>query len=628
MAKQVDLNSRFFRDKFGLELNARVFLPSAFAILLFVILGVVFSAELNDGLEAIQTFISETAGWFYILVVNLVLLFAFYLMFSRFGRIRLGGPEARPEFSTLAWLAMLFSAGMGIGLVFWSVAEPVMHFASPPSGEPESIEAARQAMRITFYHWGFHPWGVYAIVALGLAFFSYNRGLPLTIRSVFYPLLGKRIHGRWGDVIDTVAVVATLFGVATSLGFGVKQISTGMDFVFGFGNTGGWQIALIAIITLIATVSVVMGLDGGIRRLSEINLYVAGFLLAMIFLLGPTIFLLRAFVQNTGEYISSLPRMSTWTEAYSAAGWQNAWTVFYWGWWIAWAPFVGMFIAQISRGRTIREFLVGVLFAPTILTFVWLTVFGDTAINLELENKAEIIPQVMADEAVALFQLLQNFPVSMLTSILAIVVVVLFFVTSSDSGSLVIDVIAAGGHSDPPVQQRIFWAVLEGLVAGVLLVGGGLAALQTAAITTGLPFAIIIGIMCFGLYKGLDEGLEEEVEAGEKATHTKSPPGAVHDLNIPQHGRNWVVLEWNPPEDGGKVAAYRIRRRRAESDQWNDVAMTLEESAALHHTERPGAYVFQIVPVNRAGEGPPSEEYEVRFAMPKRHGARHTIERQ
>lgn len=604
------------REKFGMEVNARVFFGAAGLILLFVALGLIFSSSMGSALGSVQSGISRYAGWFYILVVDAVLVFSIYLMLSPYGRIRLGGRDAEPDFSFFAWLAMLFSAGMGIGLVFWSVAEPITHFGSPPTGEGSTAAAARQAMRLTFYHWGLHPWAIYSIVGLALAYFSYNRGLPMTIRSVFHPILGKRIYGPIGDLIDMVAVVATLFGVATSLGFGVQQVAAGLNFVFGISGETPTQLVLIAIITALATLSVVLGLDAGIRRLSEINLYLAGTLLLVVFIVGPTLFLLDSFVQNTGAYLGDLPRLSTWTEAYADTGWRDNWTIFYWGWWISWSPFVGMFIAQISRGRTIREFLVAVLFAPTILTFIWITVFGNSAIFEELFRDGGIAAAVDENVATALFVLLKKYPLAMITSLIGVLVVVTFFVTSSDSGSLVIDIISAGGHTNPPVGQRIFWAVLEGVVAGVLLLGGGLKALQTAAITIGLPFAVVLGFMCFGLMKALRKRLvAEEIEPEEgPAAKAHEAPGSVEALSAPHHGRGWVILDWTPPETGGLVAGYRIRRRKSGEDKWHEVGMSLQDSAALQHREPHGVWEYQVIPVNRAGEGGASPPVSVEFA--------------
>jgi choline/glycine/proline betaine transport protein len=487
--------------------------PTVFGVSALLIIVVVFLTLLNlDTSEAvflaIKLWITEYFGWLLILIVQGFLLYCIYLALSRFGHIRIGGPGARPEFSRPTWFAMLFSAGMGIGLLFYGVAEPVIHFHNPPRIPGGTADAATRAMDLTFLHWGFHAWSIYALVALALAYFSYNRGLPLTIRSAFHPLLGERIYGPAGTAIDVLAVVATLFGVATSLGYGVTQINTGLGFLFGLPVSSEVQILLIMGITLVATASVVSGLNRGIRRLSEINLVAAIMLLLFLLIGGPTLFLLKSTVQNTGHYLQNLMQLGSWTESYRMEStWQGNWTLFYWTWWIAWSPFVGMFIARISRGRTVREFLGGVLLVPAMLSFVWFSVFGGSAIYAEMFQGANVAAAVNDDIATALFKLLELYPYASITSSLAIFLVFVFFITSSDSGSLVIDIITAGGNLNPPVAQRIFWALTEGVVAAVLLAGGGLLALQTAAITTGLPFALILAAMCVGLYRALKEDL-------------------------------------------------------------------------------------------------------------------------
>lgn len=426
-------------------------------------------------------------------------------MFSQYGNIRLGGDDAEPDFSTLSWFSMLFSAGIGIGLLFYGVAEPMFHYLYRPIPSDSPAEAARVAMQFTFMHWGLQPWAIYALVSLALAFFSFNKNQPLSIRSIFYPLLGDRIYGLWGNVIDILATVATLFGVATSLGYGVQQINAGLNHLFGLEQSAVVQLVLIAGITAIATVSVVKGLDAGIRKLSELNIWLAALLLLFVFVCGPTLFILNGFLENIGAYLQDLPRLSTWNETLENTHWQNGWTVFYWAWWVSWSPFVGMFIARISRGRTIREFLMGVLTVPTLVTFLWLTVFGNSAIYLELFKDLNFAEKVTADIPLSLFLLLENLPLAQVTPILGVLVIISFFVTSSDSGSMVIDIITAGGNPDPPVPQRLFWAILEGVVAGALLLSGGLQALQSAVVATGLPFGVVLIILCFSLKKGLNE---------------------------------------------------------------------------------------------------------------------------
>jgi len=496
--KETGIN-RFF------EIHKPVFWPAVILIVSMIVTTLVLGEQAETMFSTVQTVMSDAGGWFFILAVNVFLIFSLFVAFSKVGSIRIGGDDARPEFSNLAWFAMLFSAGMGIGIMFWSVAEPIYHFTDPPMAGSESIPAARQAMGLTFLHWGFHAWGIYAVVALSLAFFAFNRGLPLSFRSVFYPLLGERINGWPGDLVDILAVLATLFGLATSLGLGVAQISAGLSYLFETPDNVWILVGLIAGITAIATISVVLGLDKGVRVLSEFNVRTAAIFLLFMVVVGPTVFIFDSFVQNIGHYITNIPSYSFWTESYQGSDWQNSWTVFYWAWWISWSPYVGMFIARISKGRTVKEFVLGVLIVPSIITFLWLSAFGGTAISLEIAGIGNIGAAVQENVATALYVLLEQFPLSYITSLIAIVLVMSFFVTSSDSGSLVIDGLTSGGKLNAPVGQRIFWAQTEGLVAAVLLIGGGLGALQTASITTGLPFAFILLVMCYSLYIGLHQ---------------------------------------------------------------------------------------------------------------------------
>ena len=490
------------------RIHPQVFGFSAGLIFLFVTLTLVNLDRAEAVFAQLKTDVTATFGWFLIFCTQAFLVFDLYLAASRFGNIRLGGPGARPTYTRLAWFAMLFSAGMGIGLMFWGVAEPVFHFQNPPGAEGMTPEGAARATDLTFLHWGFHAWGIYALVALALAYFSFNRGLPLTIRSGLYPLLGNRINGPIGSVVDVVAVVATMFGVATSLGLGVIQINAGLNYLLGIQMAPTVQLVLITVITAVATVSVVSGLDRGIKMLSQFNLVAVLILLLFMLALGPTLFLLRGLVQNSGHYLHFLVTLGSWTETYQQdTTWQGNWTVFYWSWWIAWSPFVGMFIARVSYGRTVREFVLGVIVVPTILTLIWINTFGGSAIHAALYSSSDIVAAVNADIATALFELLQNFPLSAVTSLLAMLLVFIFFVTSSDSGSLVIDIITSGGDLDPPVPQRVFWAVTEGVVAAVLLTGGGLTALQSASIATGLPFAVILVLIAWGLLKAFREEL-------------------------------------------------------------------------------------------------------------------------
>jgi choline/glycine/proline betaine transport protein len=473
-----------------------------------------FLPGLQASVDHVQAWIANQTGWFFVLTVNVILGYLLFLVVSPFGSLRLGGAAAVPEFSRGAWLAMLFSAGMGIGLMFYSVAEPVYHLAELPHGAaPGSPEAYGDAISTTFLHWGLHAWAIYALVGLCLAYFAFTRNLPLTIRSVFTPWIGDAVHGWPGHVVDVLASVATLFGVATSLGLGAQQVNAGLNHLLGLPNSTPMQIGLIAGITALATVSVVLGVQRGIKRLSVINMWLAGLLLLFVFLAGPTLFILNGLVEDIGLYINNLPALAFWNETYTRGSWQNGWTVFYWGWWIAWAPFVGTFVARISRGRTIREFIGGALLAATGMTLLWLSVFGGSALFVELNGPGGLTEAAQNDLARSLFVFLELLPeatgtvlpsfVTIGAGALATGVIVTFFVTSSDSGSLVIDMITAGGKTRPPRAQRVYWATLEGVVAAILLLAGGLAALQTAAISAGLPFAILILIMIACLHRAL-----------------------------------------------------------------------------------------------------------------------------
>lgn len=486
-------------------INPPVFFGSAFLILGFVLFGSIFPKLSSEVFSAIQSWIVDTVGWFYILAVATYLIFVVLLAISNLGTIKLGPDHSEPEYSYTSWFAMLFSAGMGIGLMFFGVAEPVMHYAKPPVGDPNTVAAAKQAMEITFFHWGMHAWAIYAIVALALAYFSFRHGLPLTIRSALYPLIGEKIHGPIGHTVDIFAVLGTMFGVATSLGLGVMQVNAGLNYLLGIPVDYTVQLILIAIITGFATTSVVLGLDGGIKRISEINLYLALTFLLFILAVGPTVYLLQTFVQNTGSYLGDIVSKTFELYAYEKTDWIGGWTLFYWGWWIAWSPFVGMFIARISKGRTIREFTIGVLFVPVGFTFAWMGFFGNSALNIimNVTGGHALEAEVAKNVPVALFEFLQYFPLSSISSVLAVILIITFFVTSSDSGSLVIDMITSGGKGESPVWQRFFWAITEGVVAAVLLVAGGLTALQTASIASALPFAIVLLFVCYGLYKAL-----------------------------------------------------------------------------------------------------------------------------
>jgi choline/glycine/proline betaine transport protein len=496
---------------FGFDLHPQVSLTAGGLVLAFIVLTLLFREQSAVFFKSLLDGIGDTFGWLYILSANFFVLVMVLIAASDYGKIRIGGPDALPEFRTFSWYAMLISAGMGIGLMFWSVAEPMFHYMTPSpmfDVPAETAQAAQVALGLTYYHWGIHPWGIYALVGLSLAFFAYNRGLPLTIRSIFYPLLGDKIYGFWGNLIDILSVLATLFGLATSLGLGVKQVASGLNYLFGWSTSTEFAVLLIALITLMAIISIATGLDKGVKMLSQANMVLAGVFMVFLLVVGPTVFILRAFTQNIGFYIQNLPQLSFWVETfYSTDGssWQNPWTIFYWGWWISWSPFVGMFIARISKGRTVREFIVGVMVFPTILSFLWMSAFGGSALWLQMTGVSDIATAVSKDVSTALFVMLENYPLSSITSFVGILLVTIFFITSSDSGSLVVDHLTSGGKLDSPVPQRIFWGAVEGVCAAALLLGGGLTALQSASIATGLPFTIVLIVMCYSLHAGLKE---------------------------------------------------------------------------------------------------------------------------
>jgi len=536
----------------GFDIHPVVFPVALVIIALFIAVTILLGDTASSAYTWLFNTIGDTFGWFYLLAVNVFIVTLLYFAFSRYGNIKIGGVEAEKEFSDFSWMAMLFSAGMGIGLMFFSVSEPLYYFQNPPSffgAEAGTGGAAAAAMAQTFFHWGFHPWAVYGLVGLGLAFFSFNRGLPLTFRSIFWPLLGDRIYGWPGHVIDLVTVFATLFGLSTSLGLGVAQVNTGLSYVGGdmLGAvsipTGTWpQVALIAGITLIATLSVAAGLDGGVKRLSTLNLYLMFALLGFLVIVGPTVYIFGTWIEGLGAYFGNILALGFFTGTLNEAanGTVTAWTVFYWGWWIAWSPFVGMFIARISKGRSVREFVLGVLFLPSMFSTLWLSVFGGSAMFNSLAGNGQALATYNeVGQTVAMFALLEQFPLGVVSGLLATLLVITFFVTSSDSGSLVIDHLTSGGKHDVPRTQRIFWALTEGLVASILLIGGGLTALQTAAITTGLPFALILCLMCYTVYLGLDN--EYQILESEEFAETIQDLSDREDVDVVTAGDEMVT---------------------------------------------------------------------------------------
>jgi len=502
---------------FGLDVHNPVFLISGLSIVAFVFLTLAFQDSVGPMFNDMRGWLTSTLDWFFLSAANVFVLLCLFLIVSPLGKVRLGGQDATPDYSYSGWFAMLFAAGMGIGLMFYGVSEPISHFTTSMGGAVVGDGGARTdwaplggamgdadaafdlGMAATIFHWGLHPWAIYATVALALALFSFNKGLPLTMRSVFYPIFGERVWGWTGHVIDIMAVFATLFGLATSLGFGAEQANAGLQFLFGLPESDGSKVFLIIGITGIALISVLAGLDAGVKRLSEINMVLAALLLLFVVLVGPTMDIIKGFFTSLVAYVEYLPALSN-PVGREDANFSQGWTSFYWAWWISWSPFVGMFIARVSRGRTVREFITCVLIIPSLVCVLWMTAFGGTAVHMVNEGV-----QAIADAAlpIKLFTMLEQLPLQSITSFIGIVLVIVFFVTSSDSGSLVIDTITAGGKVDAPVPQRIFWCTFEGLVAIALLLGGGLGALQAMAVSTGFPFAIILLLACYSIIQGL-----------------------------------------------------------------------------------------------------------------------------
>lgn len=505
---------------FGLDIHSPVFPISSIAIVAFVFITLLFQDAATEFFGWLRPFLTSTFDWFFLGSANIFVLFCLFLLVSPMGEIRLGGEDATPDYGYLSWFAMLFAAGMGIGLMFFGVSEPMSHFSSSMGGiageagartdwaplgaaAGDAIAARDLGMAATIFHWGIHPWAIYAVVALSLAFFTFNNGLPLTLRSAFYPLLGDRVWGWPGHVIDTLAVFSTLFGLATSLGFGTEQALAGFNFLFGWGTGNTAKVVLIAIITAMATISVIRGLDGGVKILSEINIGLAMLLLVFVIIVGPTAEIFKTIFSGGVAYAKEIIPLSN-PFGREDANFTQGWTAFYWAWWISWSPFVGMFIARVSRGRTVREFIACVIIIPMLVGVVWMGAFGDTAVSQVMADASA--PVQAAAQELKLFVMLKQLPLSSITSLLGIILVLVFFVTSSDSGSLVIDTITAGGKTDAPVRQRVFWCTFEGVVAATLLIVGGsqaLTALQAMAVSTGFPFTIVLLGMCVSLYIGM-----------------------------------------------------------------------------------------------------------------------------
>lgn len=491
-------------QRLGVSAVPEIFFISVGAIVLFVGFAIPFNEQFAAFFDMLGGFTFVNFGWFYVLSVSGLLLFLIWVAASRYGRIRLGPDGEGPEYNTLTWFCMLFAAGIGTILMFWGVAEPMYHFASPPlEVEGGTKDAAKMAMQISMFHYGLHTWTIFTMPALAIGYFTYRQGLPMRISSVFYSVLGDRIYGPVGWAIDIVAVLGTLFGVAVSVGLGTLQIESGLNYLVSLPKGTVSQVVIVAVITTVATVSVALGLDKGIKRLSQFNIIIACVILLFVWIAGPTLFLTKGFVQNIGIYLDTLPWQSFWTETYENNNWQRTWTVFYFAWTISWAPYVGIFIARISKGRTIRQFVAGALGAPLLFTLVWFSVFGLAAIDLELNHGVKLAEQVTKDEAVALFSFLGNFPWSGFVSALAMMVIVVFLTTSADSAALVMDLLSRKDRQPSKTGQRVFWTLLLGTVAATLLLGGGLDALRNVITALGFPFCVLLVFMAYSLTRAL-----------------------------------------------------------------------------------------------------------------------------
>ncbi|WP_407293496.1 BCCT family transporter [Stutzerimonas zhaodongensis] len=614
-----------------------VFIPAVIVTLLLVA-GTISKPDLaGEVFSSTLAFITTNFGWFYMLSVAFFLVFIVGIAMTRWGNIKLGPDHAEPQYSFPAWFAMLFSAGYGIALLFFGVAEPVLHYASPPAGAPETVDSAKQAMQIAFFHWGFHIWAIYGLTGLVLAYFSFRHGLPLSMRSALYPIIGERIYGPIGHVVDVFAILGTLFGIATTLGLSVTQINAGLNYLWpSMPISITVQIVAIAIITGLAICSVVAGLDKGVKNLSLLNMILAIGLMLFVFLVGPSIFILEAFLQNTGSYLNNIIERTFNLQAYSRSDWIGNWTLFIFGWTIAWSPFVGLFIAKISRGRTIRQFVFGVMFVPTIFTFLWFSVFGDTALHLIMvEGYTSLISDVQADNAIALFKLFELLPMTSIASFIAVLLIITFFVTSSDSGSLVIDSLAAGGASRTPVWQRVFWASIEGVVAATLLLAGGLSALQTMTIASALPFAIIMMIAALGMWRALvieghhETSLQSQMQGSRLASN--AGPGLWKKrlagmVNFPDREQVEGFM--------GSTVLKAMRRvqRELSGQEWTAEVHTDEAHSRLYLEvirEDQVDFIYEIravgyaMPAFALSEGPETDEQYYRAEVFLRRGGQH-----
>ncbi|WHY00223.1 BCCT family transporter [Neobacillus sp. DY30] len=492
-----------------------VFIISLLLTLIFIIWGVFFTDNLSKVTDIFYNGSIDYLGWVYLGATLFFVIFSIYLLFSKYGDIRLGKKTDRPDFNTASWLAMLFGAGMGIGIVYWSVAEPVTHYTSPPYGEGYTVDAANTAMKYTFFHWGLDPWAIYTVIGLALAFFQYNKRLPAAISSAFHPILGDKIYGPIGKTIDILSIFATVFGIATSLGLGAMQVTAGMHVLFGVPNQLFVQMIVIVVATVIFIISINTGLERGIQYLSNAAMILSLAIMLLILIVGPTLTVIKVFFNTTGLYVSDFIHMSLRLKPFGEGEWIASWTLFYWAWWIAWAPFVGMFIARVSKGRTVREFVIGVLVVPTLGTCLWMSIFGGSALELVLNSdNHDLAKKITKDVSLSIFTFFDYLPLSSVLSILGFAVVAIYYITVADTATFVLGMLSEGGTLNPSNKIKMTWGVIQSALAAVLLLAGGLNVLQTASIAAALPFAIILVVMCFSLVKGLKS--EVEVQRGNK----------------------------------------------------------------------------------------------------------------
>ena len=574
----------------GFVVDRAVFFPAIVFLLSTVGIVLLFPDASDAAFGAMQAAIVEHASWYYGLVMAILLITSGVLAFSRVGSIRLGPDNSSPDYSLFSWLSMLFAAGVGIGLMFYGVAEPVVHYLRPPIGDGTAIGAENQAVNLTMLHWGFNAWSVYALMALVLAYFSFRRGLPLTLRSAFFPIVGDRIYGPFGAAIDVFAIVCTTFGISTSLGLGVEQLSTGLYYLFDVPESGGMKLAITIAIMSMAAVSVALGLDTGIKRLSEINSFLAIALLCFVLLMGPTALILGGTLENFGFYVANLITTSTNLFTYEDTEWLGGWTIFYWGWWISWAPFVGIFIARISRGRTIREFLIGVMVAPTLFVVLWMNVFGGSAIELIHAGETAFGEAVANDQPLGLFLFLDYLPGTFYLSLLSLVMIVIFFVTSADSGALVLNMMASGGVDETPVFQRVLWAGIIAAISATLLITGGLGALQTATIASALPFSVIL----LGALWGLQRSLRSDMQS----SFGKAPPSFDTDADIDWQSRLGALLE--APSDNTVVKFQRETVLPALSAFASELGKNGVSAEVVDHIDGDGSVVLSAVGTEEA----------------------------